>query len=120
MTVAAFAGFQTLLVLNLGESRILQHFEWFSWNSGQNSQNFGEIHGFPVMLSKHFLQDFQCRPWGVCGYFLEQPILRESRAIFHSLFKYQLQKKLFPPLFQKNKCFVKFSRICGCHLIVAL
>ena len=25
------------------------------------------------MLTKHFLQDFQCRPWGVCGYFLEQP-----------------------------------------------
>ena len=33
------------------------YFEWFSWNSGQNSQNFGEIHGFPVMLTKHFLQD---------------------------------------------------------------
>ena len=24
----------------------------------------GEIHGFPVKLTKHFLQNFQCRPWG--------------------------------------------------------
>ena len=62
MTVAVFAGFQTLLIVNLGNSRILQYFEWFSWNSSQNSQNLGGIHGFPVMLAKHFLQDFQCRP----------------------------------------------------------
>ena len=34
-------------------SRILQDFEWFPWNFGQNSQNFGEIHGFPVRLTKH-------------------------------------------------------------------
>ena len=33
------------------------YFEWFSWNSVKNSQNFGKIHGFPVMLTKHFLQD---------------------------------------------------------------
>ena len=24
--------------------------------------------------TEHFLQDFQCRPWGVCGYFLDYPI----------------------------------------------
>ena len=46
----------------LRNSRILQDFEWFSWNSGQNSQNFVKIHGFPVRLTEHFLQDFQCRP----------------------------------------------------------
>ena len=71
MTVAVFAGFLTLLILNLGESRILEYFKWFSWNSGQNSQSLEEIYLFPVMLTKHFLQDFQCRPLGVCGYFLE-------------------------------------------------
>ena len=43
----------------LMNSRILQDFEWFSWNSGQNSQNFVEIHGFPMSSM------------GVCGYFLE-------------------------------------------------
>ena len=36
-------------------------------------QKFGRIHGIPVGLTEHLLQDFQCRPWGVCGYFLEQP-----------------------------------------------
>ena len=40
-------------------------FEWFSWNSGQISQNVREIHGFPVRLKDHLLQDFQCRPWRV-------------------------------------------------------
>ena len=65
MTVAVFAGFQILLVLDLGE---FQNFArlWFWWNSSQNSQKFWEIHGFPVMFTKHFLQDFQSRPWGVC------------------------------------------------------
>ena len=53
---------------------MLQYFEWFSWNSGQNSQNFGEIRGFPVMLTKHFLQDFQCRPWGGVDIFWNSPI----------------------------------------------
>ena len=37
----------------------------------KKSQNVGEIHGFPVRLNNHLLQDFQCRPWGMCGYFLE-------------------------------------------------
>ena len=37
----------------------------FSWNSRQNSQNFGpgEIHGFPVRLTEHILLGFQCRSW---------------------------------------------------------
>ena len=34
-----------------------------------------KIYGFPVILTDHFLQDFQCRPWGGGGggggYFLE-------------------------------------------------
>ena len=29
--------------------------------------NFGEICGFPVIHTEHFLQDFQCRPWGAGG-----------------------------------------------------
>ena len=45
----------------------LQDFEWFTWNSSQNSQNFVEIHGFPVRITQHFIQDFQCRPWGGGG-----------------------------------------------------
>ena len=48
----------------LGNSRILQDFEWFSWNSGQISQNLGKILGIPVRLTEHLSQDFQCRPWG--------------------------------------------------------
>ena len=35
---------------------------------------FGEICGFPVIPTEHFLQDFQRRPWGGGGgggYFLE-------------------------------------------------
>ena len=43
-------------------SGILQDFEWLCWNSDQNSQNFGEIHGIPVKLTEHLLQDFQCCP----------------------------------------------------------
>ena len=39
-------------------SRISQKFEWISWNSDQNLQNFGDICGFSVMLTEHFLQDF--------------------------------------------------------------
>ena len=46
----------------LRNSRILQDFEWLSWNSCQNSQSLQEIHGFPVRLTEHLLQDFQCRP----------------------------------------------------------
>ena len=42
----------------LGNSRNLQDFEWFSWNSGQNSKNFEEIHEIPVKLTEHLLQDF--------------------------------------------------------------
>ena len=48
------------------ESWGIPDFEWFSMNSGQNSQNFGEIYRIPVRLTEHLLQDFQCRPWGVC------------------------------------------------------
>ena len=66
-TVAVYAGFQTLLIQNLGEFQILQNFEWFSGNSGQNSQNLGEINGIPVRLTEHLLKDFQCRPWGGGG-----------------------------------------------------
>ena len=40
---------------------------WFRWNSCQNLQNFGTIHGFTVRLTKHLLQNFQCRPL-VCMY----------------------------------------------------
>ena len=47
----------------MGNSKILQDFEWFSGNS----QNFGGIHGLPVRLTEHLLQDFQCRPWGGGG-----------------------------------------------------
>ena len=70
MTSAVFAGFQTLLILNLEEFQGIAH---FSWNSGQNSQNLEGIYGFPVMLTNHFLQDFQCPSMGVCRYFLEYP-----------------------------------------------
>ena len=28
-----------------------------------------KIYGFPVMLTKHLLQDFQCRPWGCVDIF---------------------------------------------------
>ena len=71
MTVAVFAEFQTFLILNIGEFQNFGKLLMIFVESGQNSQNFGEIHGFPVKLTKHLLQDFQCRPWGVCGYFLE-------------------------------------------------
>ena len=79
MTVAVFAGFQTL-----ENSRILQYFEWFSWKSGQNSQNLEEIYGLPVMLTKHFLQDFQCRPWGGVDIFWNSPLKSSKKlnAIF--------------------------------------
>ena len=63
----------------------MKDFEWFYWNSGQNSQNFVEIHRFPVRLTEHFLQDFQCRPWGggggggVCvDTFWNSPLLAEN------------------------------------------
>ena len=82
MAVAVFAGFQTLLILDLGNSRILQEFKWFLWNSSQNSQNFGENHGFPVMLTKHFLQDFQCRPWGCVDIFWNSPMESGFQKIF--------------------------------------
>ena len=36
----------------LGKSRNLQDFDWFSSNSGQNSQNFEEIHGILVKLTE--------------------------------------------------------------------
>ena len=52
-------------------SRILEDFELFCRNSDQNSQNFWEIHGIPVRLTGHLLQNFLCRPWGGGGYFLE-------------------------------------------------
>ena len=63
MTSAVFAGFQTLLILNLEECRVLQY---FSWNSGQNPQNLEEIYGFPVMLTKHFFTGFPMSSMGVC------------------------------------------------------
>ena len=72
MTVAVFAGFQTLLILNIGE---FQNFAKLSWNSNQNSQNFGEIHRFPVKLTKHFVQDFQWCRWGCVDIFWNSPIL---------------------------------------------
>ena len=50
----------------LGNSRILQNFELFFWNSGQN---FAEIHEFPVRRTGYLLQDFQRCPlgWGGVG-----------------------------------------------------
>ena len=50
---------------NSGE---FQNFERFC---DKNSQNIRKIRGIPVRLTEHLLQDFQCRPFGVCGYFLE-------------------------------------------------
>ena len=62
----------------LRNSRILQDFEWFSWNSCQNSRNFVEIHGFPVRITEHFLQDFQCRPSGGVDIFWNSPIWQSA------------------------------------------
>ena len=59
----------------LRNSKISQKFEWFSWNFGQNLQHFVEICGFPVILTEHFLQDFQCRPWGCVDIFWNSPVL---------------------------------------------
>ena len=59
MTIAVFAGFQTLLILNIGE---FQNFARLCAIPVRIHKV--EIHGFPVKLTKHFLQDFQCRPWG--------------------------------------------------------
>ena len=36
---------------------------------------FGEICGFLVILTEHFLQDFQCRPWGCVDIFWNSPIV---------------------------------------------
>ena len=33
-----------------------------------------DIHGFPVRLIEHFLQDFQCRPWGCVDIFWNSTI----------------------------------------------
>ena len=75
MTVAVIAGFQTLLILDVGgNSRIWQDFQWFLWNSSQNSQNFGEIHGFPVMLTKHFFTRFPMSSMGGVDIFWNSPI----------------------------------------------
>ena len=103
----------------LGNSRNLQDFEWFSWNSGQNSEHFGKIHGSPVRLTEHLLQDFQCRPWGVCGYFLEEHIIQSLRYNLNThciLFEYALHftlaenyiqvTELFVHLFEENKKFL--------------
>ena len=71
MTMAVFAGFQTLLIPNIGEfCKTLNDFRGIPVKI---HKILGEIHGFPVNPNKHFLQDFHCRPWGVSGYFLEQP-----------------------------------------------
>ena len=69
----------------LGNSRILQDFKWFFRNSGQNSQNFGKIRGIPVRLTEHFLQDFQCRPWGCVDTFWNSPLLRIVETSFMPL-----------------------------------
>ena len=70
MTVAVFAGFQSLIILNTGEiPEFCKTFNDFREIPSKFTK-FWEIHGIPVKLTKHFLQDFQFRPW-VCGYFLE-------------------------------------------------
>ena len=65
-TVAVYAGFQTPLIQNLEEFLNFAKL-WISWNYRQNFRNLGEIHEIPVGLTKHLLQDFQCRPWGGGG-----------------------------------------------------
>ena len=53
----------------LGNSRLLEDFEWFCLNS---HQNFKEINGIPVKLTEHILQDFQPKSFsGGGGFFLE-------------------------------------------------
>ena len=70
----------------MGNSRILQDFEWFSWYSGQNSQNFGEIHRLPVNLTKHFLQDVV---YGGCvDIFWNSPI-QVSSLVIQTYFIYE-------------------------------
>ena len=65
MTITVLAGFQTLLILNLGEnSRILQYFEWLPWNSGQTSENFGEIMDFQSCLPSIFYRISNVVLWG--------------------------------------------------------
>ena len=57
---AVYTGFQTLLIQNLGNSRILQDYEWFSWNSDQNSQNLGKFLEFqsssPSVCTMRFIR----------------------------------------------------------------
>ena len=48
-------------------TRLWMIFVKFRWKF----QKFWGNSWFPVKFTKHFLQDFQCRSWGVCGYFLE-------------------------------------------------
>ena len=56
-------------ILNLADSRywgISEFCKTFNDFHGipVKIHKFWEIHGFPVKLTQHFLQDFQCRPWG--------------------------------------------------------
>ena len=57
-------GFQTLPIQNLGEFQNSEDFEWFCWNSDQNSLNFGELHGILFRLAEHSFTGFPMSSMG--------------------------------------------------------
>ena len=70
--MAVYAGLQTLLILREFQNFARLRMVFLEFQS--ELTEFRDIHGIPVRLAKHLLQDFQCRPWGYVGIYWNSPI----------------------------------------------
>ena len=85
-TVAVYAGFQTLLIQNLGEFQNFAKFEWFSWNSSQNSQNLEKLMEFQSGSPSTYCRIPMSSIGGVWMFFGMVHTIREQTSLICSCF----------------------------------